>query len=96
MRHHSDNHLIDWLWVVLLALTLGGSWLGESADPGLALALFVAASIAIKGRIIIDHFMELKYANPTLRRLMRLYFYLIPLLILLVYLSHLYNIESPL
>jgi hypothetical protein len=37
---------------------------------------------------VIDHFMELKNANATLRRLMHLYFYLIPLVAFLVYLTN--------
>jgi len=42
--------------------------------------------IGVKGRMIVDHFMELKTANLLLRRLMRIYFYVIPTLIVLVYL----------
>ena len=37
----------------------------------------------IKGRLVIDHFMELKTANRTLRNLMRAYFYVLPLVIVL-------------
>jgi hypothetical protein len=81
--------LLDWLWIFLILLTLGGGWLGESGDPGLLLALYVTVTIAIKGRVVVDHFMELRSANPTLRRLMRLYFVVVPLLVLLVYLSNL-------
>lgn len=83
------QHPLEFFWALLLLLTLGGGWLGESGDPGLGLVLFVTVTIAIKGRIVVDHFMELKSANPTLRRLMRLYFYLIPLMTLLVYLLNL-------
>ncbi len=87
MRQWIQQHQLDWLWIILLALTLGGGWIGESADPGLGLGLFVTITIAIKGRIVIDHFMGLKNAHPLLRRLMRLYFYLLPLLTLAIYLS---------
>lgn len=78
---------LEVLWVLLLLLTLGGGWLGESSEPGIGLALFVTSTIAIKGRIVIDHFMEMKNANASLRRLMRLYFYLLPLITLAVYLT---------
>ncbi|MET0081825.1 MAG: cytochrome C oxidase subunit IV family protein [Sedimenticola sp.] len=74
------------LWVVLLALTLSGVWLGELSDPTLGLALFVIVSMAVKGRIIVDHFMELSSANRTIRNLMRAYFYVLPLLVLFTYL----------
>jgi len=46
----------------------------------------MAAVLAIKGRIIVDHFMELKNAHRVLRTLMQVYFYVIPALIILVYL----------
>jgi hypothetical protein len=82
----SQGRLIDVLWLVLLALTLSGSWLGEAADPGLAVVLFVCLTMAFKGRMVIDHFMELKTANRRLRRLMRAYFYVLPLVTLFVYL----------
>jgi len=82
----SQARLIDLLWLVLLGLTLSGSWLGENADPGLGVALFVCLTMAFKGRMVIDHFMELKSANSRLRRLMRIYFYVLPPLTLLVYL----------
>lgn len=89
MMKIGENRLLDLLWIALLLLTVGGGWLGESADPGVGLALFVVATIALKGRVVIDHFMELKTAHPTIRRLMRLYFVVVPLMTLLVYLTHL-------
>lgn len=78
---------IDGLWLLLLLMTVSGGWLGESGDPGLGLLLFVTLTMAVKGRIVVDHFMGMKDANPTLRRLMRLYFIVVPLITLLVYLS---------
>lgn len=75
--------LIDLLWLLLVALTLGGSLLGETAAPGLAVTLVISLTMAFKGRMVIDHFMELKTANRTLRRLMRAYFYVLPLLVVL-------------
>lgn len=79
------NRLIDVLWLVMLSLTLGGSFLGENADPGIGVALFVVVTMAFKGRMVIDHFMELKDANPRLRMAMRLYFWVLPLVTLFVY-----------
>lgn len=75
--------LIDLLWLLLVALTLGGSLLGETAEPGLAVTLVISLTMAFKGRMVIDHFMELKTANRTLRGLMRAYFYVLPLLVVL-------------
>lgn len=79
----SHEKLIDLLWLVLVALTLGGSLLGETAEPGLAVTLIISLTMAFKGRMVIDHFMELKTANRTIRNLMRAYFYVLPLLVVL-------------
>lgn len=73
------------LWLLLLALTVGGALLGEGAGPGLTLALFVVGSMALKGRLVVDHFMEMRDANRTLRNLMRAYFYVLPAVTLVVY-----------
>ncbi len=81
-----DIKLIDTLWLVLVGLTLFSAWMAERADPGLISVIIMAAVLAIKGRIIVDHFMELKHAHKLLRGLMRVYFYVIPSLIIIVYL----------
>lgn len=83
----THKRLIDLLWLLLIALTLGGALLGEGLEPGFAIALIVSLTMAFKGRMVIDHFMELKNANRTLRNLMRAYFYVLPLVTLLTYLS---------
>lgn len=80
-----NKRTIDRLWLLLVALTLGGAVIGEAAEPGLAATLAIALSMAFKGRMVIDHFMGLKTANRTLRNLMRGYFYVIPLLTVLSY-----------
>ncbi|GAB4360409.1 MAG: hypothetical protein Kow006_30270 [Gammaproteobacteria bacterium] len=77
---------IDTLWLILMAMTLGTAALAESAEPGLLVTLAVAIAVALKGRIVVDRFMELLNAKRWLRDAMRLYFYVIPLLIVLVYL----------
>lgn len=75
----TQKQTIDLLWLLLVALTLGGAFLGEAAEPGLAVTLVISLTMAFKGRMIIDHFMELKKANRTIRNLMRAYFYVLPL-----------------
>ena len=85
-KQSSHIKRIDSLWLVLVALTLLSAYIAERATPSLISVLIMAAVLAIKGRIIVDHFMELKEANSILRRLMRAYFYVIPSLIILVYL----------
>lgn len=82
----THKQLIDVLWLLLVALTLGGALIGEAAEPGIAVTLVISLTMALKGRVIIDHFMELKTANRRIRNLMRAYFYVLPLMTLLTYL----------
>lgn len=81
----THKQLIALLWLLLVALTLGGAFIGETAEPGIAVALVISLTMAFKGRMVIDHFMELKTANRTIRNLMRAYFYVLPLMTVLVY-----------
>jgi hypothetical protein len=81
------NHkkLVTILWLVLLALTLFSAFMAEQAKADLPSTVIIAVVLAVKGRIIVDYFMELKNAHVVLRALMRAYFYVIPCLILGVY-----------
>lgn len=78
--------LINTLWLLLIALTLFSAWMAEQSKPGLISILIMSLVLAIKGRVIVDHFMELKDSHVLLRTLMRVYFYVIPALIILVFL----------
>ena len=78
--------LINTLWLILMLLTLYSVYMAELATPGLKSVTIMAIVLAVKGRIIVDYFMELKEAHVVLRTLMRVYFYVIPALIILVYL----------
>ncbi|HEB96246.1 MAG TPA: thiosulfate reductase [Sedimenticola thiotaurini] len=82
----THDRILDRLWLTLMLLTLGSAWLAESAETGLLVTLAIALVVSFKGLMIVDHFMELRHANVVLRRLMRIYFYVIPSLIVLVYL----------
>ncbi|MGE5155343.1 MAG: cytochrome C oxidase subunit IV family protein [Bdellovibrio bacteriovorus] len=75
---------VDWTWGTLVALTLAGVALGEGAQPGFWVTLSVAAIAAVKGRLVIDQFMELGGAHPSIRRLVRLFGLLVPALMVLV------------
>ncbi len=77
---------IDALWIALIGLTLFSAYMSERATPSFISVAIMAIVLAIKGRIIVDHFMELKHAHIVLRSLMRAYFYVIPSLIIVVYL----------
>lgn len=77
---------INHLWLLLITLTLFSAYMAEQSKPGLFSIVIIALVVGIKGRVIVDHFMELKNAHTVLRTLMRAYFYVIPALIILVYL----------
>ena len=81
----THKQTLNLLWLLLVALTLGGAYLGETSEPGISVALVICLTMAFKGRLVIDHFMELKTANRTIRNLMRAYFYVLPLVTVLVY-----------
>jgi len=76
---------LDLVWLLLIGLTLGGAILGEAAEPGLWVTLGMASVMVLKGRMVIDHFMELADANRTIRRMVRLYGIAIPLLLVLTH-----------
>jgi cytochrome c oxidase subunit IV len=82
----SQTGLIDALWLLLITLTLFGAYMAERSSPGFISIAIMATVLAVKGRIIVDYFMELKHAHKVLRRLMQVYFYVIPILIIMVYL----------
>jgi len=77
--------LINNLWLLLVILTLFSTYMAEQSTPGLGSVSIMALVLAIKGRIIVDYFMELKDSHVVLRTLMQVYFYVIPALIILVY-----------
>ena len=81
-----QRRIIDMLFLLLVLLTVGGALLGESAETGSTVLIMVVLSMAVKGRLVIDYFMEMRDANRTLRNLMRAYFYVLPLLTAVVYL----------
>lgn len=84
-RLRADTRRIDYTWILLVALTLGGIALGERGGSGFWLTLVIAAITAAKGRLVIDRFMELGDAHPGIRRLVRLWGLLVPGLVLVTW-----------
>jgi len=82
----NQTQLVDRLWLLLISLTLFSAYMAERDTQGFNSILIMALVLAIKGRIIVDHFMELKSAHRLIRTLMRVYYYVIPLMIIAVYL----------
>jgi hypothetical protein len=71
------------VWLLLLGLTAAGAWLGETGGRGWALTLTVAFLIALKGRLVVDHYMEMRGANRSIRRVLYAFVVLVPLLVIL-------------
>ncbi|WP_271271509.1 cytochrome C oxidase subunit IV family protein [Aliamphritea hakodatensis] len=76
----------NWVWLVLITLTLGSAVIAESAEPSLIITLAVAVTVGVKGWLVVDYFMELRNAHRYFRIAMNLYFVVLPMMILLVYL----------
>jgi hypothetical protein len=73
------------IWLALLGLTASGAWLGETGGRGWALTLTVAFLIALKGRLVIDHYMEMRHANRSIRRVLYAFVVVVPLLVILTH-----------
>jgi hypothetical protein len=73
-------------WLLLMLLTLSGTLMGEYARPGFWITVSIAVITAIKGRLIIDQFMELNQASPVIRRIVRGFGLVVPALMILTYL----------
>jgi hypothetical protein len=82
----SNGKRLDLSWLFLMTLTLSGALMGEYAHPGFWVSFGVAVITAIKGRLVIDEFMELGTASPAIRRTVRAFGLLVPILIMLVWL----------
>ncbi len=77
-----DSHRATAVWLGLLLLTLGSAWLAEGALPAGLTALVVAVIVGVKGLLVIRHYMGLTRPGSRLRFSMRLYFFVVPALIL--------------
>jgi len=70
------------IWLLLIGLTLTGAWFAETGHPGWPLAILVAGLIAFKGRMVIDHYMEMTHANARIRHVLYTFITIIPLLVI--------------
>ncbi len=77
---------LTFAWLALAGLTLTGALLGEAGQPGFWVTLSVAVMMAVKGRLVIDHFLELGRAHRSIRKLVRLYAHVIPAMVVITYL----------
>lgn len=77
----TERHWLIAVWIVLLVLTLVSAAIADSAEPAVWTVLFVSMTVTLKGQLVIDRLMGLRHANPLIRGLMLLYFYVLTLLI---------------
>ncbi|NLF55132.1 MAG: hypothetical protein GX576_12195 [Thauera phenolivorans] len=74
---------LDLTWLLLVALTLASAALAGRGETELALATAVAAVMALKLRLVCDHFLELREAHPRIRLAISLFCYGMPVLLVL-------------
>ena len=83
MTSSTNESRVTRVWLGLVTLTLGSAWLGEVGGSPALTALAVALIVAVKGFLVIRHYMGLTEPGSRLRQVMRLYFVVVPALILL-------------
>jgi hypothetical protein len=76
---------IEIIWLLLMLITIGNALIAEKVEPSMLVVIAVALSLAFKGWMVVEHFMELKNANPKIRAWMNAYFFVIPLMIIVVH-----------
>lgn len=74
---------IEIIWLSLVGLTLAGAWLAEDGRAGWPLTLSVAGLIALKGRLVVDHYMELATADRRIRWVLYAFLGILSLLVVL-------------
>lgn len=70
-------------WLALFGMTMLGALLAETGHAGWPLALAVAATILVKGGLVIDHYMEMPKARKSFRRIMYVFAVVLALMVLL-------------
>ncbi|MCW8956051.1 MAG: cytochrome C oxidase subunit IV family protein [Gammaproteobacteria bacterium] len=76
---------LNYIWFFVMAITVINAVIAETLEPTLFIVLAIAIAISIKGRMVIDYFMALRHENQRLRAIMNVYFYVIPVAIVVVY-----------
>lgn len=73
------------LWILMLALTLGSFIAARSGVDGAVLVALLLLTAFIKGHIIVDYFMQLKWAGLMWRVITLTWLSLVLVLIALLY-----------
>lgn len=76
---------INLAFLLLILLTVGGGLIGKHAQSGFWITVVIALTALIKGRLVIDYFMELAEASPLIRRMVGGFCAIIPVLMVVTY-----------
>ncbi len=79
----SETRKVDLAWLLLVLLSVAGAGLGGRADAGVGVAVMVAVVMAVKLRLVCDHFLELRSAHQRIRLAVYAFAYGMPLLVVL-------------
>jgi len=86
MQIISHYRLLDYVWLTLMAMTISSAFIAEATEPSLWATLIIAVTVALKGLLVANRFMELHNAHPYIRASINFYFCLVPFMIVIVYL----------
>lgn len=76
---------VDIAWLILLLLTVSSGLMGKLAQPGLLVTIVIAFITFLKGRIVVDFFMELGEAKRVIQWVVAGFCSIIPLLMIVTY-----------
>jgi len=82
---HTVYHII-FAWISLVLLTLGSTLIGKIEQSGFWITVLISALIMIKGRIVVEFFLEASTTRAKTRKVLRFYTVFWPLLIIITYL----------
>ncbi len=77
---------INAIWLILISLTLTSVLVAEQTPETTLSIISVCFIIAIKGQLVIDKLIGLRFENQIIRAVMLSYFYILPMLFIIGFL----------
>ncbi|MDX2322386.1 MAG: hypothetical protein QNK26_17515 [Moritella sp.] len=77
---------INLVWIILISLTLTSIFVAEQTPETALSIITVCFIIAIKGQLVIDKLIGLRFENQKIRAVMLSYFYILPVLFIIGFL----------
>ena len=81
-----SSRKITTIWLILISLTLTSVFVAERTPEAALSIITVCFIIAIKGQLVIDKLIGLRFENQTIRAVMLSYFYILPVLFIIGFL----------